>query len=268
MPELGLRGAALSVYAVIYGFTVRGRTFRGSCETLAEQTGSVRRTVLRALDELTRQGFAKRIDGNRGGRTSFPEYVAVRPENTCSKMSQVVCQNVTEGVTERHIIIKNTDIEDSMHNNTPSSGGMTKRVNTPKGNKNSVFEKEFEGLWELYPRKQGRSDARKAYISARRSGLSEETVRRGVEAYVRYIDSRDTDRRFVKQGGNWFLSRCWEDAEALEKAAEARPEQSAPPRRGTQNNRALNYKQRHYTMDSLKAMGISFDIDDDDDDGA
>lgn len=144
---------------------------------------------------------------------------------------------------------------------------MTKRVNTPKGNKNSVFEKEFEGLWELYPRKQGRSDARKAYISARRSGLSEETVRRGVEAYVRYIDSRSTDRRFVKQGGNWFLSRCWEDAEALEKAAEARPEQNAPPRRGTQNNRALNYKQRHYTMDSLKAMGISFDIDDDDDDG-
>ena len=135
MPELGLRGAALSVYAVIYGFTVRGRTFRGSCETLAQLTGSVRRTVLRALDELTRQGLVKRVDAHLPGskRPSFPEYVAVRPEPACVKTSQGVCQNVAEGVTESHIIIKDTDIEDSMYNNTPSSGGMTGRAKAPRG---------------------------------------------------------------------------------------------------------------------------------------
>ncbi|MBQ5487553.1 MAG: hypothetical protein IIT70_01690 [Clostridia bacterium] len=262
MPELGLRGAALSVYAVIYGFTVRGRTFRGSCETLAQLTGSVRRTVLRALDELTRRGLVKRVDARLPGskRPSFPEYVAVRPEPACVKTSQGVCQNVAEGVTESHIIIKDTDIEDSMYNNTPSSGGMTGRAKTPRGNA-PVFDEEFERLWELYPRKQGRSDARKAYISARRSGVTEETVRKGIEAYVRYIGARGIDRRFVKQGGNWFLSRCWEDREALEQSAGT---QAEPPRRGSGNNRALNYKQRHYTKESLKAMGIDFGEDDDD----
>ena len=138
---------------------------------------------------------------------------------------------------------------------------MTKREMTPKGN-NSLYDREFEELWKLYPRKQGRSDARSAYIFARRSGVTEETVRKGIEAYLRFIEARGTDPRYVKQGGNWFHSRCWEDAEALERAAAARPETA--PRRNGGNNRALNYKQRHYTKESLKAMGISFDIDDDD----
>ena len=140
---------------------------------------------------------------------------------------------------------------------------MTKREMTPKGN-NSLYDREFEELWKLYPRKQGRSDARKAYIFARRSGVAEETVRRGVEAYVRYVEARGTDPRYVKQGGNWFFSRCWEDAEALEKAAAAPLQRSAPPRRSADYNPALDYPQKRYTRAELKKLGISFRDEDDD----
>ena len=55
--ELGLGGIALLVYALIYSFTVSCGSFSGSAQYIAEQTGLVRRTVIRQLQLLTRQGL-------------------------------------------------------------------------------------------------------------------------------------------------------------------------------------------------------------------
>ncbi len=114
---------------------------------------------------------------------------------------------------------------------------------------NAAFEAEFEELWALYPRKQGRADALKAYIRSRRGGTAAETVRSGIERYKSALDAGGVEPRFIKQGGNWFIGRCWEDSPpAYERsyAAGARA-----------RNRALNYKQRQYTREDLKRMGIS-----------
>ena len=56
--RLGLKGVALSVYAIIYGFTQDGDTeFSGSRQYLADFTGTTRPTIDKALKELIEKGY-------------------------------------------------------------------------------------------------------------------------------------------------------------------------------------------------------------------
>ena len=59
--EMGLSGAALMVYAVIYGFSQTGNCYySGSIDYLAEWAGVQRRQVMRILKELTESGYIKK----------------------------------------------------------------------------------------------------------------------------------------------------------------------------------------------------------------
>ncbi len=308
MPKLGLHGTVRDVYAVICVFTEHGHTWRGSCAAVAELIGSTRENVNKAIAALMKRGLITCVRNERNGR-DLPEYSALIPEPRCDKTSQEVCQNVTGGVTDyhrgcdgsSHNNINNNKDNNKVINIIPSSGGLTESVseaNTVKENgeassicsesekrrdkaakarpqknraDNSAFEAEFDALWELYPRKQGRAEALAAYIRARRSGTAEETVRGGIEAYKRDIAARGTEPRFIKQGGNWFAGRCWDDEpnpstaesgmeNAREKNARGNGRAYYPPAYAARRYgipRALNYPQHIYTKEELTAMGIS-----------
>lgn len=274
MPRLGLRGTALAVYAVIYGYTSRGRAYRGSAATLAQYVGAGKSTVLEALRKLIEMDLVRRAgiwtaqDGSR-----FPVYMARRPEEgrTETERSRTETERGrTENRPGAHRkpdpIKENNSIGDRMDNNIISSaGGLTEKEKAPKGAERSEYDEEFASVWALYPRKQGRATARNAYFIARRSGVTEAEIRRGIEAYNRYIELTGTQPNFIRQGGNWFKSRSWEDAAALSHAANAVRNAPAPDRaaRGRRENRALNYNQRRYTKAQLKALGIDFGEDDD-----
>lgn len=61
--ELGLSGAALLIYAVIYGFSQDGQWFRGSQRYLAAWAGISRRQVLNVLAALERKKLIeKRVE--------------------------------------------------------------------------------------------------------------------------------------------------------------------------------------------------------------
>ena len=59
--EMGLSGAALMVYATIYGFSQTGNCYySGSIDYLAEWAGVQRRQVMRILKELTESGYIEK----------------------------------------------------------------------------------------------------------------------------------------------------------------------------------------------------------------
>lgn len=61
--EMGLSGAALMVYATIYGFSQTGNCyFSGSIDYLAEWAGVQRRQVMRILKELTEFGYIEKTE--------------------------------------------------------------------------------------------------------------------------------------------------------------------------------------------------------------
>lgn len=84
------------------------------------------------------------------------------------------------------------------------------------GNNNiyADFESEFDTIWKAYPRKEGRTNALKAYIKARtdkKNPVSFETVKNGLDNYIKHIRETKTEQKYIKHGSTWFNQRCWED---------------------------------------------------------
>ena len=81
--------------------------------------------------------------------------------------------------------------------------------------KENIREKEllaeFAEVWKEYPRKEGRQNAEKAYVKARRDGVDKQTILDGITRYKAKIKSEGTEERYVMQGSTWFNQRRWTD---------------------------------------------------------
>ena len=76
---------------------------------------------------------------------------------------------------------------------------------------NTDISIEFEKLWEIYPKKQGKKDALKHYRKARKSGTTYEEVEQGIKAYVDFIKANNKEMQFVKMGSSFFSQEAWGD---------------------------------------------------------
>lgn len=78
LSELGLKGNALAVYAIVYGFSQDGVSeYAGSSMYLCEWLGCTKKTVLNTLAELTEKGYLKKKIIMQNG-VRLCNYVAVR----------------------------------------------------------------------------------------------------------------------------------------------------------------------------------------------
>lgn len=74
------------------------------------------------------------------------------------------------------------------------------------------IEKEFENLWSLYPRKQGKANALKAYKKARKEDPKiYQAVEDGIRRYNAYLKKTKTKQKFIAQGSTWFGQQRWLD---------------------------------------------------------
>lgn len=77
--------------------------------------------------------------------------------------------------------------------------------------KRKLLEKEFEEVWNLYPRRLGKKKSYEAYIRARKRGASYEQILVGLQAYLNYIQLKKLDEDYIKHGSTWFNNQGWED---------------------------------------------------------
>ena len=106
----------------------------------------------------------------------------------------------------------------AMQSNTNNANTNTNtKTNTNTNNSSSAklsdkaFEDEFQEVWNIYPRKEGRKNALKAYIKARKNGTSKETILSGLNAYINKIKAERTETQYIKHGSSWFSQECWLD---------------------------------------------------------
>ena len=103
----------------------------------------------------------------------------------------------------------------------PTDNQMTTEVrlgkdSIDKGNKNNDqnptdFDREFERVWSLYPRKEGRKKALEAYVRARKKGTGAEEIESGVRRYLDHIRAERTEKKYVMQGSTYFSGQRWTD---------------------------------------------------------
>jgi hypothetical protein len=98
----------------------------------------------------------------------------------------------------------------------PSSVHQLSTIKNAKNAKNStpssdVLIDRFNALWQLYPKKQGKQNAFKSYKKAIKDGITDDRIKTGIEAYIRYLTKEQTDPQYIKQGSSFFNQRSWED---------------------------------------------------------
>lgn len=126
--------------------------------------------------------------------------------------SKILYKEGTKEIDKRYITIVNYPIEEKL--NTPIKEKLkennTSFNNTSNNTKNNIIS-EFETLWKMYPRKQGKTKALKAYQKAIKEGVSFETVEQGIKDYCEYIKKSKTKAEYIKHGSTWFNGYHWND---------------------------------------------------------
>lgn len=154
------------------------------------------------------------------------------------------CNKVVSTIQQSCInnYINNIDNKDT-HTHTPPCGGES-------------ADDAFERLWALYPqaRRQGKQTAKRAYMAALKRGVPAERIEAGLHRYADYVMRAQVEDRYVMQAATFFRGARWDD----EYSTTAPRQQS---QRAQRANPALNYRQRTYTADQLRAMGV--DLGDD-----
>lgn len=73
-------------------------------------------------------------------------------------------------------------------------------------------DSDFEKLWALYPRKEGKKAALKKYREVIKKGTAtNKQIQSGIVAYKRHLKASGTEGKYIKQGGTYFNGECWND---------------------------------------------------------
>ena len=150
MPNLlGLKGAELEIYAIIYSFSSSGKPFTGSINWICDFIGTNYKTVIKYLKSLTEKGYIIKKDENANNGTTNaytvnPEFVYV-PEKTSAETipaPETPAKNSTDNPQVNIIVEKFNEIcTDLERVNKISSKTVEKIENLLK---NGYTERDFE----------------------------------------------------------------------------------------------------------------------------
>lgn len=270
--RLGLKGNELMIYAVIYGFTQNGEAeFIGSMKYLADWTNSTVESVRKCIKSLIDKGYiVKTLDGS--GVNAYKAVLsatyphedktvdnfgndAERPiQQSCMPIQQSCIDHTTKLHDPYNKVV--SPMQQSCINNYINNNNIdNKDTHTPPCGGESA-DAAFERLWALYPRarRQGKQTAKRAYMAALKRGVPAERIEAGLRRYADYVTQAQVEDRYVMQAATFFRGARWDD----EYSTTAPMQQS---QRAPRANPALNYRQRTYTADQLRAMGV--DLGDD-----
>ena len=101
-------------------------------------------------------------------------------------------------------------LENDKENNTSSNTSNNDQSDLKKIREQQL-EEDFNKLWKLYPRKEGKKKAFEAYKRAIKNGTTNKEIQTGIVNYLTQIKVQRTSKQYIKQGSTWFNGECWND---------------------------------------------------------
>lgn len=184
--------------AEIQNLTQLGECFAGN-EHFAQLLGLSKTRITHLLTNLNRLNL---IDINLTYKQGTKEI----EKRTITPM---VKNDYTPSQIQLDPMVKN-DHTPMVKNDQDKKQVFKKQVKKQIKDKN-IYEQEFETLWSFYPRKKGKDKALQAYIKARKEKTEYETVKIGLEMYIQYVQTQQTDEQYIKHGSTWFNQKSWQD---------------------------------------------------------
>lgn len=88
---------------------------------------------------------------------------------------------------------------------SPKPKRQSKTVEQMRRMARNEYPAEFEQFWAMYPRKEAKADAYKAWQQAKQAfELTDEQLTKAAEAYAYDMQRQKTERRFIKLAGGWL----------------------------------------------------------------
>ena len=147
--------------------------------------------VRSALKELKEAGYFRREQVRKDGKIAKIEYVISEYKN---------CENLVVDFPQQENLKQENQAQLITNNNKVTNLSSKKEIYT-----------EFDNLWILYPRKQGKDKAFGYYERARKNGTTYEEVEAGIKAYIQYINDNEVEPQYIKQGSTFFSQKAWQD---------------------------------------------------------
>ena len=176
--------------------------------------------ITSGLKELEQAGYFRREQRFEKGKFAGYEYIISETKNLDFTFSENPISGNT--ITENTISGNPTQLNTKELNTKEST---TKEIDIYKPEKitKKQIAAEFDDLWGLYPRKQGKDKAMSYYEKARRSGTTYDEVKAGILAYRAYIDAEQTESRFIKHGSTFFSQKAWLDDWSIQPRSTGNP---------------------------------------------
>lgn len=124
-----------------------------------------------------------------------------------NKLNTGVFRKLKGGILET----KEGYLENAECSNTKSSNTKSSINNNEQTQGSSSLKSDFEKLWSLYPRKEGKKPAFAAYKRAIKKGTTNKDIQNGIINYKKQIKIQGTTKNYIKQGSTWFNQECWND---------------------------------------------------------
>ena len=158
-------------------------------------------------------------------RTDDEYYLPEVSENTGSETAAAM--RMRKSRNRNNVTIECNNVTPMLHNRyTEKEIEKEKEKDNIYADSESAYESEFDTIWKLYPRKEGKSNAYKSYVKARKDGETKESILDGLNRYLTQIEAENTPTKYIKHGSTWFNQRCWHDEyrNELDEINENRPD--------------------------------------------
>jgi helix-turn-helix protein len=210
--DVGLSRPALRILVALGRFVDgTGRAFP-SLATLSQEAGIGRHKLPKLIGELERRGYLTRQHRRRaedsGDFTStiydvvYDRGVLPRAGNTGCYPGQVtpVTQGGEHGVTQ-----------DGYQGVLPRAGTLTTHNGTAQGTAHQDSLAGFDDFWRIYPRKDDKPKARKAFKAASKK-IDTAALIAGAERYA--AERAGQDPQFTKYPATWLNAESWNNEPA------------------------------------------------------
>ena len=164
-----------------------------------------------ALNELKRFGYLKVTkhmpNETESGRIEYAYDIYEQPSDKIAKENLALDKQGIEnlGLENQGQLNTNKTITKNQNTNNKENNDQ------PAKPSDQELNREFEDLWHLYPRKQGKAKALEAYKRARKAGVDKTIVLDGITRYNAQIKANKTKAKYIMQGSTWFNGKRWED---------------------------------------------------------
>ena len=190
MQDKNLSIATKDVYSYFCSFTGAGDSCFPTRKKICFDLNISNDSLSKYLQQLVNNGYLQIKQIKESGRFSHNVYTLPDTKLPCPKIS---------------------DTEETEHGKTDNKSNSVKSNKDLKKNNKKNIIADFETLWKMYPRKQVKTKALKAYQKAITEGVSFETVEQGIKSYCEYIKKNKTKTEYIKHGSTWFNGYCWND---------------------------------------------------------